>query len=125
MDTLYKNKGCKSDFSNQRGIFNVSKVRSILDTVLYNDVDCELCSAHPDSQELLLSCVTLRKHVKIPDDMEYDDIYSCVEKQLAIVKVVKQLLRAREVLQSDQFKMNNSHQVVMSPVAPVKVTVSQ
>ena len=34
----YKNKGIKSDFSNQRGVFNVSKVRSILDKVLYDDV---------------------------------------------------------------------------------------
>ena len=36
--SLYKNKGCKSDFSHQRGIFNVSKVRSILDKILYKDV---------------------------------------------------------------------------------------
>ena len=36
--SLYKNKGSKSDFSNQRGIFNVSKVRSILDKILYQDV---------------------------------------------------------------------------------------
>jgi hypothetical protein len=36
--SLYKNKGRKSEFSNQRGIFNVSKVRSILDKILYDDV---------------------------------------------------------------------------------------
>jgi hypothetical protein len=36
--SLYKNKGCKSSFQNQRGVFNVSKVRSILDKVLYDDV---------------------------------------------------------------------------------------
>ena len=36
--SLYKNKGIKSEFSNQRGVFNVSKVRSILDKVLYGDV---------------------------------------------------------------------------------------
>ena len=36
--SLYKNKGIKKDFSNQRGVFNVSKVRSILDKVLYDDV---------------------------------------------------------------------------------------
>ena len=36
--SLYKNKGQKSDFRNQRGIFNVSKVRSILDKILYDDV---------------------------------------------------------------------------------------
>ena len=36
--SLYKNKGLKSEFSNQRGVFNVSKVRSILDKILYDDV---------------------------------------------------------------------------------------
>ena len=36
--SLYKNKGSKSDFSNQRGVFNVSKVRSILDKMVYGDV---------------------------------------------------------------------------------------
>ena len=36
--SLYKNKGIKSSFSNQRGIFNVSKVKSIMDKVLYDDI---------------------------------------------------------------------------------------
>ena len=36
--SLFKSKGVKSDFSNQRGIFNVSKVRSIMDKMLYHDV---------------------------------------------------------------------------------------
>ena len=36
--SLYKNKGARSDLGNERGIFNVSKVRSILDKVLYADV---------------------------------------------------------------------------------------
>jgi hypothetical protein len=36
--SLYKNKGVKNDFKNQRGIFNVSKVRSILDKTLYEEV---------------------------------------------------------------------------------------
>ena len=36
--SLYKNKGSKSDFANQRGVFNLSKVRGILDKLLYADV---------------------------------------------------------------------------------------
>ena len=36
--SLYKNKGRKNEFSNQRGIFNVSKVRYILDKMVYEDV---------------------------------------------------------------------------------------
>ena len=35
--SLYKRKGEKSDFDNDRGIFNVVKIRSILDKLVYND----------------------------------------------------------------------------------------
>ena len=33
--SLFKNKGCRNDFKNQRGIFNVSKIRGILDRLIY------------------------------------------------------------------------------------------
>ena len=36
--SLYKNKGRNNDFNNQRGIFNVSKLKSIMDKIIYNDV---------------------------------------------------------------------------------------
>ena len=36
--SLYKNKGVRSDFANQRGIFNLSKVRAILDKLIYEEV---------------------------------------------------------------------------------------
>ena len=35
--SLYKKKGEKSDLNNDRGIFNVVKIRSILDKLVYND----------------------------------------------------------------------------------------
>ena len=35
--SLYKSKGEKSDLNNDRGIFNVVKVRSILDKLIYNE----------------------------------------------------------------------------------------
>ena len=35
--SLYKNKGARNDFNNQRGIFNLSKVKSMLDKLLYQD----------------------------------------------------------------------------------------
>ena len=34
---IYKSKGCTSDLSNDRGIFNVAKLRSMLDKLLYAD----------------------------------------------------------------------------------------
>ena len=36
--SLYKNRGLRSNLSNERGIFNVSKVRSIFDKLIYDDV---------------------------------------------------------------------------------------
>ena len=35
--SLFKRKGSRMDFSNQRGIFNISKVRVILDKLIHND----------------------------------------------------------------------------------------
>ena len=98
--------GIKKKFSSQYG----------------NNLACELCSQEDsDSQEHLLSCSILGNYVKIPQSIEYEDIFRNVEKQLRIVKIFKQILRIREILQSDV--MSNSHQV--SPVAPVNKTVSQ
>ena len=73
---------------------------------------CELCSglgpAYLDTQEHLLSCAKLSMLVKIPDNLEYEDIYRNVEKQIVIVKVVKQLLRVREILLSgEEFSSND------------------
>ena len=35
--SIWKKKGCKSEMNNERGIFNVTKIRSILDKMIYND----------------------------------------------------------------------------------------
>ena len=71
-----------------------------------NNLDCELCpasgSVYLDTQEHLLSCAKLSIHVDIPDDLEYEDIYKNVEKQSRIVKVIKKLLRVREILLCDE-----------------------
>ena len=40
--SIYKNKGEKSDLDNDRGIFGVSKVRSIIDKLVYNDTYDEI-----------------------------------------------------------------------------------
>ena len=36
--SIWKKKGDKSNLDNDRGIFNVSKIRSILDKLIYNDI---------------------------------------------------------------------------------------
>ena len=37
ISSFYKNKGSKSDLNNERGVFVVVKLRSILDKLIYND----------------------------------------------------------------------------------------
>ena len=63
-----------------------------------NNMACEICKVQICSQEHLLKCVELQKHLKIPEDVEYLDIFRNTEKQLKIVKIIKQVLRVREIL---------------------------
>ena len=37
ISSIYKKKGSKSDLNNDRGVFNVMTVRSIIDNLIYND----------------------------------------------------------------------------------------
>ena len=78
----------------------VPNIKTNFSSQFKDNLACELCSESEcqDSQEHLLSCATLRKHVNIPAELEYEDIYRGVDKQLKIVKVFKQLLRVREIL---------------------------
>ena len=65
------------------------------------NLTCDLCQLHICCQEHLLSCVELKKQVKIPDDIQYSDIFGSTDKQLRIVRVIKQLLHVREILKSE------------------------
>ena len=38
ISSFWKKKGDKSDLDNDRGVFNVTKIRSILDKIIYNDI---------------------------------------------------------------------------------------
>ena len=38
ISSIFKNRGSKNDLNNDRGIFNVSAVRSIIDKLIYNDI---------------------------------------------------------------------------------------
>ena len=61
--SFYKLKGLKCDLSNERGVFNVSKVRSILDRVIYSEV-YPIIDSH-----LSYSNVGGRKHRNIRDHL--------------------------------------------------------
>ena len=52
--SLYKSRGVRSDLSNERCIFNVAKVRSIFDKIIYADDTID--------QQMIFSYVGGRKH---------------------------------------------------------------
>ena len=61
--SLYKNKGDKSDLTNDRGVHSVTKFRSIIDKLLYNDI-------YADIDENMSSCnVGGRKERSIRDNL--------------------------------------------------------
>ena len=61
--SLYKHKGPKSELSSDRGVFNVNKVRSIFDKVIYSDVYDII------DQNMSFSNVGGRKHRNIRDHL--------------------------------------------------------
>ena len=63
-----------------------------------NNLDCNLCHVKVCSQEHLLHCIELTKHVQVPSDIDYSDLFRNTDKQLKIIKVFRQLLIMRELL---------------------------
>ena len=61
--SIYKNKGSKLCLENERGIFSVSKVRSIVDKLIYNDINDIVDSNMSDSN------VGGRKKMNIRDNL--------------------------------------------------------
>ena len=78
-----------------------------------NQIGCRLCMVQVEDQKHILKCEKLVARVKIPVDIEYEDIFKSVEKQKEILKVFKELLRTRELL------LNTSHQTNDGPDARV------
>ena len=77
--SLYKNKGPKSDFNNQRGIFNVSKVKSIMDKLIYSEiyptVDNELSNSNVGGRKGR----SVRDHIFIIRSIIYDILNGSAE----------------------------------------------
>ena len=61
--SFWKQKGKKSDLDNDRGVFNVSKVRSILDKLVYNDIYCTV------DESMSCSNIGARKNRNIRDHL--------------------------------------------------------
>ena len=78
----------------------VRNVKSNFPTQYQNDIACQVCHVQVDCQQHLLNCTEIRKHVSVPSDMKYEDIHGTSDKQLRIVRTMKQILRKREILLS-------------------------
>ena len=63
ISSFWKKKGHKSDLDNDRGVFNVVKIRSILDKIIYNDIY--------EKVDASMSCSNIgaRKHRNIRDHL--------------------------------------------------------
>lgn len=62
------------------------------------DIACKLCKVQVECQEHLLKCEVLKTKVDVPSHVVYEDIFNHVDKQLEAVKILKQLLREREII---------------------------
>ena len=63
ISSFWKKKGDKSDLDNDRGVFNVTKIRSILDKLIYNDIYDTVDSS------MSASNIGARKHRNIRDHL--------------------------------------------------------
>ena len=66
-----------------------------------NNLVCDLCQVAIDCQEHLLTCSKLRQHVDVSSTIKYADVFKETTKQLKVVKVIKKLLRMREILKNE------------------------
>ena len=93
--SIWKKKGSKRDLDNERGIFNVTKIRSILDKIIYNDIysqvdnnmSCSNIGARKNRNirdHLFVINAILNESVnapnKIPLDVQIFDVSKCFDK---------------------------------------------
>ena len=80
ISSIYKNKGSKMDLNNDRGVFNVMTVRSIMDNLLYNDLYDTIDSSMSDSN------VGGRKNRNIRDNhfLVYGIINYALEENMSV-----------------------------------------
>ena len=61
-------------------------------------IGCRLCHVQIEDQKHLTKCEKLLEKVEIPTNVQYEDVFKGLDKQKAIVRVFKDLLREREIL---------------------------
>ena len=115
--SIWKKKGSQRDLENDRGIFNVPKIRSILDKLIYNDIydtvdnymSCSNIGARKNRNildHLFVVNAILNKafnsSVKTPLDIQIFDVSKCFDK-LEFFNTANDLYRSG--IQNDKFAL--------------------
>ena len=90
--SIYKNKGNRNDLENDRGIFGVTKVRSIIEKLIYNEVYDQIDKAMSDSNVgarqkrnirdnlfVLYSIINEAIRLKLDIDVQFYDLAKCFD----------------------------------------------
>ena len=62
-----------------------------------DDISCRICHVQVECQEHILKCEPLKDKIEVPNNVVYEDIFKNPDKQLEAVKVIKKMLREREI----------------------------
>ena len=63
-----------------------------------DNLQCDLCNLHTDSQEEAIKCLILSQHVHIDSYIKYEHIYGSIQEQKTITILFSKLLEVRETL---------------------------
>ena len=90
--SIYKNKGSKTDLNNDRGVFNVMTVRSLIDNLIYNDfysiIDKDMSNSNVGGRKernirdilfIVNGVVNYAKQEKLEVDINLYDIAKCFD----------------------------------------------
>ena len=114
--SFYKHRGAINELSNQRGIFNLPKVRSILDRLIYDEsyetIDSHLSYSNAGGRKgrsirdhifVVYSIINEVKNGKANDsDFQFIDVIKCFD-ELAYCEIYNDLWEAG--IQNDKFSL--------------------
>ena len=67
-----------------------------------NKTQCGLCQKEKDTQEHALECPVIQNHVKVEDDIVYEDLVANVTRQKRIAALYRRIVEVRERLLGEE-----------------------
>ena len=73
----------------------------------YQNIDCPMCGKSADTQEHALTCEKItqqfdKEQLQIQNAQTYNDLFSTIDKQIAITKTYKNIMEIRQRLRSQE-----------------------